>query len=327
MKHLIVLIIVLAASNSTYAQRRSSEAAIAVQINGQLRYAIGGNPASNIVVRLEDSSSGATIGETTTDRSGKFHFPSLSQGQYVVSVHLIGFQDVRQNVELETATTQYLTLALVPEAGRTNSTATSRTVDASVPAEAQREFESAQTLVENLKFKEAIQHLEKALHIHSSYLKAELLLGTVYMDLGQWEKAEQSLKHVLTLDPKTAPALMALGEVYLREKHLPDAEKSLLAGLQLDDRSWQGHLTLGRVYWAMGETVKAGPHVGRAIQLKPDLAEAHLLAGNILLKARQPDNALVEFEEYLRLAPKGEFVEETRAVVQKLKSALAAKKN
>ena len=38
-------------------------------------------------------------------------------------------------------------------------------------------------------------------------------------------------------------------------------------------------------------------------------------------------NAMVEFEEYLRLAPKGEFSEQTRAVVQKLKQAVVNKKN
>jgi lipoprotein NlpI len=76
----------------------------------------------------------------------------------------------------------------------------------------------------------------------------------------------------------------------------------------------------------MGNWVKAGPHVGRALQLKPDLAEGHLLAGNILLKARQPENALTEFNEYLRLAPKGEFAVETRGLAEKIKRVLDAKK-
>jgi len=46
--------------------------------------------------------------------------------------------------------------------------------------------------------------------------------------------------------------------------------------------------------------------IERTLQLKPDFAEAHLLAGNILLRLNQLQRAQVEYEEYLHLAPKGE---------------------
>jgi tetratricopeptide (TPR) repeat protein len=54
------------------------------------------------------------------------------------------------------------------------------------------------------------------------------------------------------------------------------------------------------------------------LQLKPDFAEAHLLAGNILLKVNQQERALAEYNEYLRLDPKGEFASATRELVEKL---------
>jgi predicted TPR repeat methyltransferase len=72
---------------------------------------------------------------------------------------------------------------------------------------------------------------------------------------------------------------------------------------------------------------KAGPAIGRTLQLKPDFAEAHLLAGNILLKINQQERALVAYKEYLRLEPKGEFAAQTRELVQKLNRALAESKN
>jgi tetratricopeptide (TPR) repeat protein len=81
-------------------------------------------------------------------------------------------------------------------------------------------------------------------------------------------------------------------------------------------------MDLGRVYWKQGDWVHAGPEVGRALQLNPRLAEGHLLAGNILLKTRQPENALTEFEDYLTLEPKGEFAGPARDAVTKLKAAL-----
>lgn len=323
----VSLFLTLILSAAAFSQERPTAPAIAVQINGQLRYARGGAPAENIVVRLEELS-GASVGEVMTDRTGKFHFGSLTPAQYQVSVHLSGFKDVRQSVELETATSEYLPLLLIPEdSDRGTPRGNSSTVDASIPSAAQREFGKAQAALSDNRIDEGLQHLEKAVRLYPEFFEAQLILGATYMDTSQWEKAEPALRRALEINAKAAPALFALGEVYLRQKRLPDAEKSLLSGLKLDEQSWQGHLTLGRVYWDMGAITKAGPHVGRALQLKPDLAGAHLLAGNILLRAHQPDNAMVEFEEYLRLAPKGEFSEQTRAVVQKLKQAAANKKN
>jgi tetratricopeptide (TPR) repeat protein len=337
---LLSVFLALALFPSVFSQRRQAAPAIAIQISGQLRYARGGAPAANIVVRLEEPS-GGTVAEVMTDQTGKFHFTSLSQGQYQVSVHLTGFKDVRQSVELETSTSQYLPLLLIPEdSDRATSRGKSSTVDARcgdpsraarpeclVSSEAQQEFGKAQAALSDDRIDEGIQHLEKAISLYPRFLEAQLVLGTSYMDVGQWEKAERALRRALEINANAAPALFALGEVYLRQKRLPDAEKSLLSGLKLNEQSWQGHLALGRAYWEMGAIAKAGPQVGRALQLKPDLAAGHLLAGNILLRAHQPDNAITEFEEYLRLAPKGEFSEQTRAVVQKLKLAAADHKN
>jgi tetratricopeptide (TPR) repeat protein len=94
----------------------------------------------------------------------------------------------------------------------------------------------------------------------------------------------------------------------------------LIDGLKQEDRNWQGYFTLGRLYWDKGEVMKAAPAIGHTLQLKPDFAEAHLLAGNILLKLNQPERAVVEYEEYVHLAPKGEFAAEARNLVQKLRA-------
>jgi tetratricopeptide (TPR) repeat protein len=99
----------------------------------------------------------------------------------------------------------------------------------------------------------------------------------------------------------------------------------LREGLKLDQKSWHGQFTLGRLYWDMGEVAKAGGPIGMTLQLKPDLAEAHLLAGNILLRVNQRERALVEYREYLRLAPKGEFVAQVQELVRKVEKTLEKK--
>ena len=317
-----------AAATAAVAQLPSPNQPVA--ISGQLRYA-NGSPAFDIVVRLERQSGGYE-GEMRTDRLGKFQFRGLSPIQYRLSVRHPGYREVDREVNLVMQFSDYVQIVLTPEVARAAPTPTTPAdggfvLDANVPAEARKEFDAGRAAVEDDKRRdEGVQHLQQAVKLYPNYLEAQLLLGAVYMDERRWEQAEEALRQALKINPKTAQAYFALGEVYLRQKKHAAAEKELLEGLKFDDKSVQGHFALGRVYFELGDIVKAGPQVGMALQLKPDFAEGHLLAGNLLLKAKQAENALVEFEEYLRLAPNGEFATQARDVAQKLRQALAKKK-
>ena len=307
------------------AQRQPRPTSIQQQIHGQVRYAIGARPAEFIMVRLE-SVRGGVVAEIQTDRTGKFTFVGLGPELYLVSIRTPGYREVQQQVDLSTQPSDYVQFQLVAEDTRANGTSTKRpsVVDANTPKQARDEFEKGRDAVlQGNNINEGVLHLQKAISIYPKYLEALLMLGTAYMDKADWPNAEITLRRVLTLDPKTIAAHFALGELYFRQKKYADAETEMLAGIKLDDRSVQGHYMLGRLYYEMGNLAKAGPHVGTALQLNPRFAKGHLLAGNILLHARQPENALVEFEEYLRLDPKGEFANEARATAEKIRRALA----
>jgi tetratricopeptide (TPR) repeat protein len=152
------------------------------------------------------------------------------------------------------------------------------------------------------------------------------------MDLEQWDKAEKALWATIEVDPKAFNALFALSEIYLRANKISDAEKVLTKGLAIQDASYLGHLNLARVYWEKSREVKdlaqAKPtleksyeEVKRALILNPDLGGAHLLKGNLLLRVGRANDALTEFNEYLRLEPNGPFATETRTLIDKIKKA------
>lgn len=327
---LAALVVALAARHACAqgGQQRAPTSA-PVEIRGQVRYSNGGAPAENVVVRLE-SFRGGTIGEIVTDRSGKFRFERLTPDDYIVRVRHAGYKETERRVDLLRVNSEYVFLQL--EADRTAAAAAPAqrvsplVIDASVPAPAREEFERGRELVLAGKVEQGLPALEKAVALHPNFFEAHLMLGTALMGLGRWEQAERSLRSARAAKPGAAPALFALGEVFRRQKKYEEAERVLQEGLKLDDKSPQGHLALGRVYWERNDLAKAGPEVGRAIKLKPDYAEAHLLAGNILLRARRPENALVEFEEYLRLAPRGEFAAQARTAAERIKKALAEQK-
>jgi tetratricopeptide (TPR) repeat protein len=198
-------------------------------------------------------------------------------------------------------------------------------IDARIPAEARDDLNNGRAALTRKNYKEAIAHLEKATLAYSNFFEAHLLLGTAFMDLREWDKAERPLLRAVEIKPENGLAKIALGEVYWRQKRHADAEQMLREGLKLDQKSWHGHFTLGRLYWDMGEVAKAGAPIGMTLQLKPDLAEAHLLAGNILLRVNQRERALIEYREYLRLAPKGEFVSQVEELIRKVEKTLKEK--
>ncbi|HEU5133264.1 MAG TPA: tetratricopeptide repeat protein, partial [Pyrinomonadaceae bacterium] len=170
---------------------------------------------------------------------------------------------------------------------------------------------------------------EKAVSIYPQFVEARLKLGTAYMDLEQWEKAQQALLATVEVDPRAFNALFALSEIYLRQNKIAEAEKVLVQGLAIQDQSYLGHLNLARVYWEKARAVKdlaqARPaleksyeEVKRALVLNPDLAGAHLLKGNLLLRSSRIAEALAEFGEYLRLEPNGPLAAETRSLIEKI---------
>jgi Flp pilus assembly protein TadD len=311
----------------TYAQIRS--ATQPAEISGQLRYSVGGAPAADVIVRL-DQLSGGFINEVRTDRLGKFKITNLSPIQYQVIIRHPGFQEIQREVNLVMQSSEYLQLQLVAEparnSGARSGVVTLGVINANVPPGARKEYEQGESLSQtgdSKKLTEAISHFERAIALAPDYLEAKLKLGTAYMDVGEWAKAEKVLVAASQAHPQEPNLLFALGELFLQQKKTKEAERALNSGLTLEPRSWMGHYTLGRLYWNGGELVKAARQVAIALQLNPNFAEAHLLAGNIFLRARKNAEAQVEFEEYLRLAPQGKFARETKGILEEIKKAAA----
>jgi Flp pilus assembly protein TadD len=317
------------------AQIQSSPTTATVEIHGQVRFVEGGAPAEQVLVRLESYDSGGSISEVFTDRLGKFRFTGLPPAQYSISVRQSGYRDVQQNIDMTTTSSGLVMLQLARDYALSGTKPVSGSIDANVPPAAQKEFDKGvAALAEGGKDKTtfAVKCFEKAVSIYPKFVEARLKLGTGYMDLEQWDKAEKALSATIDVDPKAFNAFFALSEIYLRENKFSDAENVLTKGLAIQDASYLGHLNLARVYWEKAHEIKdlaqAKPaleksydEVKRALVLNPSLSGAHLLKGNLLLRVGRANDALTEFNEYLRLDPNGPFAAETRTLVERIKKA------
>jgi tetratricopeptide (TPR) repeat protein len=325
----VVVILFLAAAPivAQVSSRAPRPSSISGQITGQVRLADNsGKAAEQILVTLE-AYGGGIIDQVRTDSTGKFRFTGVAPELFRVVIRHPGFVEIQREVDLRTVNREYLQLQLAPETPEKRPSGPAAIISVNVPPEAQKELDQGRTiLLDEKNVEKAVTHLEKAISLYPNFAEAHLLLGTAFLDNKQWEKAERELKKTLEIDAKAVGAYFALGDAYRQQQKYAEAEKVIHDGLKLEPKSHQGHFTLGQVYFAKGDVAKAGPEVGQALQLKPDYADAYLLAGNLFLKARNAASALQMFEEYLRLEPKGHYATQTREMVEKIRKAMAEKK-
>jgi tetratricopeptide (TPR) repeat protein len=324
---LLLLLLFALLSSPALAQRDrdtySNPSANSFEIVGQVRLTSSGLPANRIPIRLERFG-GGLVDQIDTDATGRFRFANLQRGYYRVIVNVPGFKPVQQDADLQVVFRAYLAFELAPETAASMSLLD--VIDARAPAEAREQLVRGRTALGRKSYEEAIGHLQRAIAVYPEFYEAQILLGTAFVDEREWQQAETAFQRALELKTSSATALLSLGEVYWRQHRYDEAEKSLLAGLKLDDKSWNGYFTLARLYWDQENVAKAAPAIGHTLQLKPDFAEAHLLAGNVLLRINQRERALLEYQEYLRLEPKGEFASQTRELVEKLSKAIVENK-
>jgi Flp pilus assembly protein TadD len=297
-----------------------------ITIHGVVRDAVTHAGINHVEVTLDREDSGF-IAQTETDGMGRFTFEGPGAMVFIVTVKFTDYQNSTQRIDLSRGSSEYLNFDMQPTHPRPAASAAASGIvrNAAVPENAQKEYDAARQLFEQNKAgDEAIRHLKKAIDIYPKYADAYVLLAMANIGEGKLDDAHSSLDKAISIDPKLAEAHLTLGMLLNHQQDWAGAEKSLSRGLELNPDAPQGHYELAKTYWAMGKWQDAEPHAQKAVALNPDLAPPHVLLGNIALRKRDPQAALKEFQEYLRLDPSGPMAGGAQQMVTKIEQALKA---
>ncbi len=167
-------------------------------------------------------------------------------------------------------------------------------------------------------------------------------IGLVRLQQGELADAESEFLHALSLQPKAVAVQESLGQTLVREHKWNDALPVLRAVLAQNQNSiealnalattlerqgdkasaaeqfkrarelsrqelllhrTQGENNQGLVYWHAGHLEDAAAAFRRAIQMKPDYAEAHNNLGGVLWQLNDSAPALAEFQAAVRYSP------------------------
>lgn len=169
----------------------------------------------------------------------------------------------------------------------------------------------------------AQKHYLKAIALKSDFTEAKNNLSRVYIEIGQYKKAEQLLNEVLAdLVFSDFPRAQAnYGILEFRRKNYSNAIIYLKKSLEKDRENCYTHVYLGRSYLDMANAPFAISQLDKAIpfceQINSD--EAHFYLAIALYRNNQKDQSRFKFEELLRIFPSGYNAEKAQKMLELVK--------
>jgi tetratricopeptide (TPR) repeat protein len=153
------------------------------------------------------------------------------------------------------------------------------------------------------KYTEAISTLQEAVKTEEpnsvDYKESALLIGQSYFMLLQAPKAIPWLEKV----PNVNEANYMLGYAYLQNKQLDRSEAAFARLFQLKPETAEGHLVAAQMMLKKEYQQEAMLEVEKSLALDPNLPEAHFLLGEMHISRGQLDEGINDMQRELALNP------------------------
>ncbi len=137
--------------------------------------------------------------------------------------------------------------------------------------------------------------------------RMQLIMAQQLVNEGDLQGAMRHYRKALEIDPKLRGVHYELGEAILQasqsDKALSEAQKEFQAALAENPADSGAEYRLGRIAALRVDFKDAVLHYQRALELKPEHAEAHAGMGEAMLQLDQPEKALEQLLRASRLDP------------------------
>ena len=254
----------------------------------------------NAIVWLDE------IRRGTTDAAGKLSLAKVSSGPHSLRVRAGGFKEV--------------TMPVPPAQRGEIRVRLTRTTD-----EAELTFQQAETARETAKDDQSRQKsadlYHHALRLRPAFPSAHVGLARVLMDLNDANGALAEIESARRDKPVFPEASAAEGRVYRETGQTDEAIGSFNRAIR-ESHGFQpeAHVGLGRVYEDRGQYELAAREYQIAInQLSDTEPIIYQLLGAAYEKAGKNREAIVAYEDYLRLAPNGSLAPAVRSILEQLR--------
>jgi len=290
---------------------------------------------SGLKIKLENWNSGELV--TFADTNGKFAFKNLTPGSYYVVIETSDYYErMREPVYIDepggsssrgsaSNMPRILNVPIYLQPKRTNNeyskTGIVNAKLADIPESALEQAKKAFAALEKNDTKLAIEKLNEAVKLYPQFAEAYSELGSLYLRIGELNKAEEALRKTLQLNEKNPIAQLNYGIVLLNQRKMYEAEKELEKAVLADENAATPHMYLGIALLGLNYPEYAEKEFLKSISLKDDekIAQAHKYLGGIYWKKGNFRQAADELEKYVKFSPKAPDAEKILATVKQLR--------
>lgn len=144
---------------------------------------------------------------------------------------------------------------------------------------------------------------QKVLKRDTNHFDALQLLGALYLQAGQPDRALPHLTRAARINPRVGAVQGNLGSALLAGRRPEEALACFDAAVGLDPNSAEAHFNRGGALLALRNLDEALASFDRAISLNPGHVKAHVNRGVSLQRMRRPTEALASFDRAIALQP------------------------
>ncbi|HZP22718.1 MAG TPA: tetratricopeptide repeat protein [Terriglobales bacterium] len=287
------------------------------------------NAGPYLLIHLMQGSSADVVATGYTNDIGETDFIGVPVGDYHVEVSGDGIQTTESDTfevdNRKVTQAQYVTVKKTEESGPTPVSAHSAMVSAAdlkVPDKARKELDKANQAMALHDWKKSKEHLDKALAIDPSYVTAYNNLGVLYAKMDDVANEEQALKKAVGLDEHFAPALLNYAKLSIRQKNFPQAESLLQREVSVDPDNPESLLLLADAQYMNRHFEAAIVSADKAHSASPQHASfVHYIAARAYQQQNRQQDALAEFQTFLKEEPKGPRADHVRGDIARIQGA------
>lgn len=301
---------------------RMADVKIGVGNNKNLMLTIVSDVKSHLdrqaVIKLHDAKRDFTVWQTTDSESlAEFH--DLDFGDYDVEVSAFGYLPEHKVVHITTTPDPTIQMQIIlqkdPEAVELSA------ADDAIPANLRKDAARAVSLLKSSNYKEAQKKLDRVYAAVPSSAQINFLMGFLYLQLKDLDKAQTFLAKSATLDPRRNQTLTWLGRVQLQRQNYDEARKSLEQAVSDDNDAWMSHNLLADVYLKQKEYDKARDQAELAIEKGRGAGSAaQLVLGQALANVGRDKEALQSLNGFIQTNSSNPVVPQVRSLIAQIEA-------
>ena len=301
------------------------------QIKGKVDDAKG-QPVEGAVVTIEGADSGGRKFTVKTNKRGEYIQIGLQPGQYKITATKDNLtQSFPQRIGLDMVEVNF---TLKPGGDPGNVSDEDRKKAAAKSAALKTAFDEGVALSNAGKNDEAIAKFNEVIALVPKCPECYANIGANYSQKKDWAQAEAAYKKAIEVEPNSADAYNGLANVYNAQKKFDQAAEASAQAMKLSSAagaaggaagggaSASAMFNQGVILWNAGKIPDAKKQFEEAVKVDPKLADAHYWLGMANLNEGTPEAiklAVPHFDEYLKLAPTGQYAEQAKGILTQIK--------